>query len=247
MKSKTDYEKAQEFNAITRYLHSHRFNKTLEVLNKFSLSSKKQFNLVEIGCAHAKLYSKINNRFNYQYIGIEPCKESCDIANQRYNKQENFSIMQGYAEDKLNLIENIDIVIALETLEHIPENTVVRIIEKIAEKKPSIFICSVPIELGPIIWIKTLGSFIMRYKRNQDYTLKEIFWAGFGVKKLDKLQPHGTGHKGFNHYWLMQTIRHHFQITKTINFPFSWLPFGLSTSVFMLSSPRNKLDFHSRW
>jgi hypothetical protein len=36
MKIKTDYEKIQEFNVITRYLHSHRCNKTLEVLINFS-------------------------------------------------------------------------------------------------------------------------------------------------------------------------------------------------------------------
>ena len=183
------------------------------------------------------MYATIKDKFNFNYTGIEPNKEGFTTAYQRYNQNNNFSIINDFAENALSSITKVDAVIALETLEHIPENIVVRIVEKIAELKPKLFICSVPIEVGPIIWVKNIGSLIMGYHRNQEYSAAETFYAGIG--KLDKLPPHGTGHKGFDYRWLMQTIRHNFQITKINTFPFNFLPYGLSTSVFMQAKPRN--------
>lgn len=125
---------------------------------------------------------------------------------------------------------------ALETLEHIPEPTVFRLIEDVRIMQPKLFICSVPVEIGPVIWVKNLGSLLMGYQKSRSqYTWKETFWAG--LAKLDKLPPHATGHKSFDWRWLAQTIRYNMKIKEMRTFPFGLWP-GLSTSVFFIAEPR---------
>jgi hypothetical protein len=134
-------------------------------------------------------------------------------------------------------LKRADIVVALETFEHIPEHDVVRIIEAIAASKPRFFVCSVPVEIGPAIWLKNVGSLVTGYMRHKEYSWPETFWAG--LYQLDKLPPHGTGHKGFDWRWLAQTIRHNMKIKDIRKFPFSILPAAVAFSVFMVAEPRD--------
>lgn len=83
-----------------------------------------------------------------------------------------------------------DIIVALETFEHIPEHDVVRIVEAVAASKPRLFVCSVPVEVGPAIWLKNVGSLVTGYMRHKEYRWSETFWAG--LYQLDRLPPHGT-------------------------------------------------------
>ncbi|MET0069631.1 MAG: class I SAM-dependent methyltransferase [Candidatus Thiodiazotropha sp.] len=192
--------------------------------------------IIDIGCAHAKLYSILNGKFKLDYIGIDPNADYVQAAQERYQGKSNFRIINDTAEKQLHLITDADIVVALETFEHVPEHIVVRIVEVIAKTQPKLFICSVPVEVGPAIWIKNLGSLASGYMRHTEYTWKETFWAGVG--RLDKLPPHGTGHKGFDWRWLAQTIRHNMRIKEMRKFPFRVFPAWLSTSVFFIAEPR---------
>ena len=136
--------------------------------------------------------------------------------------------------DVLKAENNIDVVVALETLEHIPEGDVVRLVEKISRLKPLLFCCSVPVEVGPSIWCKNLGSFLMGYRRTK-YTLSQTIWAG--LYKLDKLPRHGSTHRGFNWLWLAQTIRYNFRIEKIKTLPFGFIPAWLAPTVFFVAKP----------
>ncbi len=236
-RNETEYEKNQRFNVLVSWLHSYRYKNILKVFEELLVSNNgNPIRVVEIGCAHAKLYSLLNDKFKIDYIGIEPNAVFVKAAEERYQSQPNFKIIHDAAEKQLNKIADVDIVVALETFEHIPEHIVVRIVEEIAKIQPKLFVCSVPVEIGPAIWFKNLGSLATGYMRHTEYTWKETFWAGLG--KLDKLPPHGTGHKGFDWRWLAQTIRHNMRIVETRKFPFGFLPTGLSTSVFFIAEPR---------
>jgi SAM-dependent methyltransferase len=235
-KNGTNYENNQGFNALVSWLHSYRYKNALRVFRELSASiSERPITIVDIGCGDAKLYSLLNEKFQIDYIGIEPNAVFIDVAKKRYQNQSNFKIIHDAAENQLDKIDDADIVVALETLEHILEHIVVRIVEQIAKKQPKLFVCSVPVEVGPAIWFKNLGSLASGYMRHTEYTWKETFWAGLG--KLDKLPPHGTGHKGFDWRWLAQTIRHNMKIKEIRKFPFNFLPAGLSTSVFFIAEP----------
>ncbi len=233
----TEYERNQSFNRITHWLHSRRYKNILDVFSRFQ-SHLRPIRVVEIGCAHAKLFSILDERFRIDYVGIEPNSDFVEMARERYGHKENFSIIHDSAMTVPNEVLQADVIVALETLEHIPEGDVVRLVEKIALARPVQFVCSVPVEIGPAIWVKNIGSLLMGYMRHKEYSWYETFWAG--VYQLDKLSQHGTGHKGFDWRWLAQTIRHNMRIRELKKSPLPLLPAGISTSVFIVAEPRQQ-------
>jgi hypothetical protein len=134
-------------------------------------------------------------------------------------------------------ISNVDVIVALETLEHIPEHNVVRIVEAIAAARPKYFLSSVPIEIGPAIWLKNVGSWLTRYSRYKEYRWRETFWSG--LYQLDKLPPHCGGHAGFDWRWLAQTIRHNMKIVEHRTLPFG-VPAPFAFSMFFVAAPRRR-------
>ncbi|MBS3952169.1 MAG: class I SAM-dependent methyltransferase [Methylomicrobium sp.] len=233
--AKTYYEKNQSFNPIVRWLHSIRYKYLIELFDQIqSENLTKTIKVVDIGCAHAKTFGLLNERYKISYVGIELDRTFAETAAKRYGQQPNFRVINDTIENHYSELENIDFIISLETLEHIPEHIVVRLIEKIADCNPKCFICSVPNEVGPIVWIKNIGSVLMGYMRHTEYKWRETFYAG--IYELDKVETHGTGHKGFDWRWLAQTIRHNRKITRTLSSPFRWLPKTLSVSVIFISS-----------
>lgn len=232
--TQTYYEKAQNFNPIVRWLHSIRYKYMIELFDRIqSENPGRAIKIVDIGCAHAKTFSILNERYNISYVGVELDQSFAETAQQRYGDKANFRVINDTIENHYAELESVDVIMSLETLEHIPEHIVVRLIEKIAAVNPKYFICSVPNEVGPIVWIKNVGSLLMGYMRHTEYKWRETFYAG--IYNLDEVETHGTGHKGFDWRWLAQTIRHNRKITKTMSSPFRWLPKTLSVSVIFIS------------
>lgn len=222
---------------VTSWLHSFRYKHILSVVQEFALENpERKINIVEVGSADSKLYALLNDHFNIDYTGVELNEDFVKIANENHGHNPNFKVISGPAQEHIHQIHNVDIVIALECLEHIPEGIVVRIVESIAKAKPSLFVCSVPVEVGPAIWLKNIGSAATGYLRHKEYTWNETFWAG--LYQLNKLPPHETGHKGFDWRWLAQTIRHNMNIKEMRKFPLNFMPAAFSTSVFFISTPR---------
>ena len=239
------YEKYQNLNYITRFLHSYRYKWILSVFEE--LSRKKTdspIKVVDIGCGTCNLFKLLkDNSYLIDYIGIEPNEDFANCAIKRYGHNNNFKIIKGFAQEVIPQIDsNVDIFTALESLEHIPEFIVPQILLNISKKNPSIFACSVPVEVGPAIWIKNIGSKLMGYFRYKEYTWEETFWAG--LYQLDKLPPHGTGHKGFDWRWLKHNIRQSMNITSINKSPFTIIPSSFAPSICFTSVPlvKNKVN-----
>lgn len=236
-REETYYEKNQRFNFLVSWLHSFRYKNILSVFKAVALRNEgKRIKVVDIGCAHAKLFQLLNARFEIDYTGIEVADGFVEAARSRYGHNPNFRIIHESVLSALSHLQNVDVCIALETLEHIPEHDVVRIVEAVASAQPNIFVCSVPVEIGPAIWLKNVGSLLTGYMRHKEYQWAETFWAG--LYQLDKLPPHGIGHKGFDWRWLAQTIRHNMSVIEIRKFPFGFLPTAVAFSVFMVAKPR---------
>lgn len=231
--SAAEYERFQSANPINSWLHSFRYRHILNVVG--SLGLNRPIKIIDVGCAYGKLYDVLSARFKIEYTGVELDGTFANMAQVRHKNRANFSVICGSAVDVLPTLERPDILIALETFEHIPESECVRTVEAVAKLKPGLFVCSVPVEIGPAIVIKNVGSLLSGYVRHKEYSWSETFWAG--LYQLDKLPPHGTGHKGFDWRWLAQTIRYNMQIKETRRFPFG-LPAALSTSIFMVCESR---------
>jgi Methyltransferase domain len=237
LSSKTEYEKVQAANPLVSWLHSFRYRNLLSLFKEFESTNKGEaIKVVEIGCAYAKVFSLLNQHFNIDYVGIEIDPFFVETARSRFSNYPNFRVVHDSATNAFEYLDRADIVIALETFEHIPENEVVRIVEAIAAAQPKLLVCSVPVEIGPAIWLKNVGSFMTGYLRHKEYRWRETFWAG--LYQIDKIQRHNLGHAGFDWRWLAHTIRHNMKIKEIRRFPFNALPAAVAFTVFMVAVPR---------
>jgi SAM-dependent methyltransferase len=236
----TTYEQVQDFNALTRYLHSVRFRNLLTCLDELDRCiPDRPLEVLELGCGTGRAFEAMNDRCSINYHGVDIKPERIEAARERYAGQSNCNFIVGDAADpQLAVPGSADIVVALETLEHIPESAVVRIVEKICRIiRPRLFIASVPIEIGPAIWVKFLGSKAIGYDcRGPGYTWRYAFWAG--LYNLNQVPTHGIKHLGFNWYWLEQTVRHNAKIRETRAMPFRWLPKWIAPNVMLIAEPQ---------
>lgn len=223
------YEKNQQFNGVTRVLHLTRY-RNLEKIVGFFTGRPGGFKVVDIGCGVAKAYETIKNAgADFSYLGIELEQDYVKIAANRYGQFSNFSIIHGSIENHFDEFDAADLIIGLESFEHIPEPLVVRTTEAIGKSKFEYLYVTVPNEIGPAILAKNVGSFLMGYGRYREYTWRETMAASF--YNLEKVARHGTGHKGFDWRWLGQTIRQNCRIEKITVSPLPIVPKFLSPSI----------------
>ena len=166
----TRYEKNQRFNPLVSWLHSVRYKNILSLFGTLAHdAADRRLKVVDIGCAHAKLFQVLNNRFDVDYTGIEVDADLVEAARSRFASHPNFRIVHDSVLNALPSLESADVLVAMETCEHIPEHEVVRIIEAIAGARPRFFVCSVPVEVGPTVWLKNVGSLLTGYIRHREY------------------------------------------------------------------------------
>lgn len=239
MYKQNDYEQQLNFNKFLSWIHSLRYKRIIYVMTQLQAEiTNRPIRILELGSAHAKLFEVLHPRFNIEYGAIEAYQPFVAEAKARYGHHSNFSILHGSAADPSSYqhFANPDIIVSLETLEHIPAHKVEIIIEQAASLQPRLFVCSVPVEVGPAVWFKNLTSLLLRYTRHHHYTWLETFWAG--LYQLDKLPPHTTAHKGFDWRRLTTTIRRRMQINRIDTLPFNLMPAALSNSVFIVASSK---------
>jgi SAM-dependent methyltransferase len=230
------YEERQNHNAITRWLHSFRYRYAIDTVDRIYERLRRPLRIVDVGCGNGKLFDALHFGRPIEYTGIEPDLEFAETAKSRHARYKNFRLIQESAVTAFKQCESPDLVMVLETFEHIPEGQVVRLVEDIAAARPACFFASVPVEIGPAIWMKNVGSLVCGYMRHREYTWPETLWAG--LYQLDKLPPHGTLHKGFDWRWLAQTIRQNMKITGFHRFPLPFMPAAVSSSVCFVAEPR---------
>jgi len=246
--AETTYEANQNFNALTTFLHSTRYQVLNEKMSELSKEiTNRPVKVMDIGCGPGTAVGTLVDGFNVDYVGIDYDQTFIAAAQKKYGHKENCNFVLADAADR-NLYQpgSADIVIALESFEHIPANRVVDIVEHICTiVKPRVFLVTVPVEVGPVLWIKNWGSTLMGYDR-QSGNLRETFWAG--LYQLDKVPPHTVSHQGFDWRWLAQTMRVNSPLTETRSMPFSFLPKWCAPNVALVSQPiKAKVGAASTW
>jgi SAM-dependent methyltransferase len=224
------YEKTQEFNLITRILHRTRY----AILEKLVLRIHKEcsgtLKVVDVGCGPAHSYQVLTKLgVDFNFTGIELREDFCELAKSRYGVRDNFTIICDSIENQFDKFEGADLIIGLESFEHIPEWLVVRTVEALKKTSFKYLYITVPNEVGPAILIKNVGSFLMGYTRYKEYSWAETFYAS--IYELDKVARHGTGHKGFDWRWLAQTLRQNVKIITKTTSPLKIIPKFLSPSI----------------
>lgn len=240
--AETTYEAIQNYNWLTRFLHGGRYRKLIEVLEGLAREiDNRRIRILDIGCGPGSAVGHILAKFDVDYVGVDYDPIFIDAAKARYGHLDNCRFIVGDATDEA-LYHSIDadIVIALETLEHIPLNLTMRIVEHVCGiVRPRIFLVTVPVEVGPAVWIKNWGSALMGYDR-QSGGFRETFWAG--LYQLDRVPPHRVSHQGFDWRCLAQMIRVNAPMREVGGLPFSFVPTMFSPNVVLIAEPSQSLD-----
>ncbi len=225
------YEETQNLNWITRILHRVRYANLERLAVRVSNEiPRRQLRIIDIGCGPAKAFQVLSDLgIDFEYKGIELHEGFCEVALSRYLKKRNFSIVCDSVENQFDKFEDADLIIGLESFEHIPEWLVVRTIEAIAKSSFKYLYITVPNEVGPAIFVKNVGSLSMGYRRYKEYSWAETFYAS--IYELDKFGRHTTGHKGFDWRWLAQTLRQNVKIVKKTTSPIRLVPKFISPSI----------------
>jgi len=237
-KKLSSYEAGQNYSFINRFLHARRYNVLENAIGRLGneeANKNRKLKILDIGCGEAKVFELLSGAMDIEYTGIDYKSRHMEVAMERYGKHDNFKYINDLIQNHYQQTENFDVVICLETFEHIREFDVSRIIENIAKTRPKLFLCSVPNEIGPIIWIKNLGSFLIGWKRHREYSWFETLKAGLYMQ--DRIPRHTTEHKGFDWRWLAQTIKVNMNIRKIHRNPVNILPLSLSPSIIFECTP----------
>ncbi len=234
----TTYEAIQNYNWLTRFLHRGRYRKLLQVLKELQRDiDDRSIKILDIGCGPGNVIEHIIGRFDVDYVGIDYDPIFIEAARAKYGHLDNCRFVVGDAtDDELYRSTDADIVIALETLEHIPLNSALRVVEHVCGiVRPRLFLVTVPAEVGPAVWIKNWGSILIGYDRKSG-NFRETFWAG--LYQLDRVPPHCTSHQGFDWRCLAQLIRVNAPMREVRSLPFSFIPRMFSPNISMLAEPR---------
>jgi trans-aconitate methyltransferase len=115
---------------VTRYLHSIRFGNLMACLAELSYQiADRPIEVLELGGNTGRAYEAMHARFRVNYRGVDIDEEVIVIARQRTNCA---FLLADAADPQFVEPGSADIVVALETLELIPEATVVRTAENVA-------------------------------------------------------------------------------------------------------------------
>ena len=237
------YLSNQSSNPINRFLHGTRYKwiaRKLEPLLKESFLAGAPLRVLEIGAGLGKTISCLEVLgYPFEYVGVEPDPEFFSVMKHSCVNRSSFSFHNCTAEDFFASNNRpFDIVIALETLEHVCDDSLPGIIDSIYMLKPQRFFATVPNETGPIIILKTLFSILTGYTRHKTYRWRDVFYAAFGMPYF--LPRHEFSHIGFEWTFVQHLIRQRFVIESIGKNPFDFLPLSLSASVYFDSSPRSR-------
>jgi hypothetical protein len=183
--------------------------------------------VVELGCYDGKTINFIQPVPLY-YVGYDAnWEDGFDIARNIW-KNKNYVFSLCNHPDQIKETELFDIAICMETLEHIPSELVDLYVEKLSKITKGYFFVTVPVEKGPVFFLKHLGKILFGYS-HEEYTLKEFILASIGFTK----NVHRHEHKGFDYNEIIKTVSKHFEIIKVEPHPVRFFPkiFGIGIGI----------------
>ncbi|WP_250397473.1 class I SAM-dependent methyltransferase [Synechococcus sp. MU1651] len=236
----TLYEKNQSFNLINSYLHSFRYKVLLKLARSLSDESSEPLKVLDIGSGTSRCYDILKKSgFVVDYHAVEIDSTLSDVALRSFGGNPDFSLHVESVESWIGKFDGFDLIVAHESFEHIPPLVVSRVIDSLGKSRFGCLLVTVPVEIGPSILIKNIGSFLMGYSRYKEYRWHETLSAS--LYRLDNVDRHVLGHKGFDWRWLSQTLRLNLKIIKTLKSPFQFIPSFVSPSIGFVCVPDSSL------
>ena len=209
---------------LRKRIHLSRFYWLRKVCKKFSPNYK---DVIELGCHDAR------SLLFLPHPPLKYCGLDADWEGGLKRAKNIFKEIDQYEFKKIKKLkdlhkvkERFDIVICLETLEHLPPNELNEYLLKLSSLMKNYLFISIPNEIGFVFLLKI---FIKKFFNMQpdNYSFMEIINQFFGrVKKVNR-----DNHKGFSWLELMKILKNYFQIVSLEGIPFAFLPRSLNFGI----------------
>lgn len=210
---------------IRSYFHNARFH---WVQNRLRHEHQPVRSVIEIGCFDGKLLDYLPSRPN-RYVGLDAGWEGgLQVALQKYSGDENVRFILGDNPRALDCLygETFDLVVSMETLEHVPPDQVEHYLAALARLVNGNVLITVPNEKGLVFLFKWLVKKLF-FKDAEKYTFKELVAATIGrMEKVSRIE-----HKGFDYAQFIQEVKQHFEVERMEGIPFRWLPIPLAFNI----------------
>ncbi|MHC1783321.1 MAG: class I SAM-dependent methyltransferase [Anaerolineaceae bacterium] len=208
-------------------LHHARFYWLNEMVEKLF---DRPLSVLELGCYDAKTISFLPS-LPVKYRGFDANWENgLDIARKTFNNP-TYSFYECHTPVEMNVeSDSYDLVLCMETIEHLPDETLEGYLEKLKTAARGIMLVTVPNEIGLVFLGKYLVKLLVyREKINPRYSFQDVLNQTLG--RMDRVIH--DDHKGFDYRQLYKFLSRDWDI-RLYAIPFSWLPFSLGFSVGMV-------------
>ena len=191
--------------------------------------------VLELGCFDGKLIDFLPAKPS-RYVGFDANWEGgLDLARERWSQTPGYSFLKATTPDEMVLDrqEVFDLVVVMETLEHIPPQLVDGYLEKMARHLNGYFFVTVPNEKGIVFLAKWLAKKLFSRDAAR-YSFAELLNATLGrMTRVTRRE-----HKGFDYDALIVEIKKHFDVIEVSGIPSGFLPPFLSFGVGIVAKPR---------
>lgn len=189
-------------------------------------------NILEFGCGDGKLINFLPSGYS-NYYGLDCNWEgTLDDAKDKYKNAKNieFTEINDYKDIVING-KKYDLVICMETLEHIFPELLCIYLMKLAQLTKGYILITVPNEKGIFFLLKRL----LKAKLSHDkYTLMETLNIALG--KTNNVER--NHHKGFDYDHLIYDLKKFFEIVKVEGAPFGrFIPRFLCFNICIIAKP----------
>jgi 2-polyprenyl-3-methyl-5-hydroxy-6-metoxy-1,4-benzoquinol methylase len=194
-------------------------------------------NVLELGCFDGKVIGFLPQPPR-RYVGFDANWEGgLDLARQRFAAQSQYEFREASSPEHLRLSpgESLDVIVTMETLEHLPPEDLDTYLSKLAAHASGWVFVTVPNEKGPLFLAKWLTKRLVS-RDGEVFTAREVLYATIGQShKVARDQ-----HKGFDYDQLIAQMRRHFDIVRVCGHPLSWLPTFLCFSIGIVAVPKGR-------
>jgi len=222
-KADTGYNDRLFSSGLRRRLHQARFIWIRQKLLELGCPPAR---VIELGCFDGKALDYFPSEPSY-YVGYDADWEGAlSLAREKWKDHPHYHFRYCTTPEEMALGEDrFDIAIAMETLEHIPENAVEPYLAKLAGVTDQYILITAPNEKGVVFFFKYLIKLL--FGEVEKHSLSEFVNATLG--RTDRIER--GHHKGFDYERLERQVAEYFDVVEVSGLPYAALPTALSFTI----------------